>query len=124
MRVRDAAGTAVATRRATSHSHKSTKADRSALLAFEVAQPGRYEISVEGGFPPRVFSVAPDRVMRPFIATFGAFAAVLLGLAAGFALWGWAYFKRDAAAEKAARAAPAASATPPTPPRRKPRCGG
>ena len=108
VRVSDAAGAAVATRRAASHTFRSAKADRVALLAFEVAQPGQYEVTVEGGFPPRVFSVAPDRVMRPFIATFGAITAVLLGFAAGFALWGWAYFKRDAAAEKAARSAPAA----------------
>jgi uncharacterized membrane protein len=115
VRVSDAAGAAVATRRPASHSSKSPKADRSALLAFEIPQAGRYEIAVDGAFPRRVFSVAPDRVMRPFVAGFGAFLAVFLGFAAGFALWAWAYFKRDAAAEKAARAVPAKLAAPTTP---------
>jgi len=115
VRVSDAAGATVATRRAASHTFKSAKADRIALLAFEVAQPGRYEVAVEGSFPPRVFSVAPDRVLRPFIATFGAILALLIGFATGFALWAWAFFKRDAAAEKAARVAPAAAPVPATP---------
>jgi uncharacterized membrane protein len=114
--VRDAGGAAVATRRPASHEFKTAKADRTALLAFDVAQAGRYEIAVDGGFPPRVFSVAPDRTLRSFGAIFGAVAAAFLGLAAGFALWAWAYFRRDAATEKAARAAapaqPPASANP------------
>jgi uncharacterized membrane protein len=116
VRVRDASGAVVATQRSTSHEFKTAKTDRTALLAFEVAQPGRYEIAVEGGFPLRVFSVAPDRALRSMGAVFGAVTAVFLGLAAGFALWAWAYFRRDAAVEKAARAAapaaPPASANP------------
>ena len=116
VRVNDASGAAVATQRPAGHSSKGPKADRIALLEFRIAQPGRYEIAVAGDFPRRVFSVAPDRLMQPFIATFGAFLALFLGFAAGFALWGWAYFKRDAAAEKTARAAvaaaPAAAAMP------------
>ncbi len=115
VRVSDATGAAVATRRPAGHHSKSPKADRSALLAFEVPQAGRYEIAVEGAFPRRVFSVAPDRVMRPFVASFGAFLAVFLGFAAGFALWAWAYFKRDAATEKAARAAAPPDTTAPAP---------
>lgn len=111
VRVRDASGAVIATQRPASHEFKSANADRTALLAFEVAQAGRYEIAVEGGFPPRVFSVAPDRTLRPIGAVFGAVAAVLFGFATGFALWAWAYFRRDAAAEKAARAA--AQAAPP-----------
>ena len=116
IRLRDASGAPVATRPPASHKVTTAKTERRALLAFRVAQPGRYEISVEGAFPPRVLSVAPDRELRPFIATFGAVAAVFLGFGAGFALWAWAYFRRDAAAEKAARAvapaAPPASASP------------
>jgi uncharacterized membrane protein len=119
VRVRDATGAAVATRRSAGHEFKSAKADRSALLAFEIAQPGRYEITVEGAFPRRVLSVAPDRVFRGVFAVFGAIAAVLLGFAAGFGLWAWAYFNRDAAAERTARAGaatlPADAAAEPAP---------
>lgn len=116
VRVRGPGGTEIATRRSASHRLGMGKTDRSALLAFEAAQAGRHEIAVEGAFPRRVFSVGRDRMMRPFIATFGAFAALLLGIGTGFALWSWAYFKRDAAAEAAARAAaPAASPAPAIP---------
>src|SRR5258706_881450 len=113
VRVRGPGGAEIATRRSANHRFSMGKTDRSALLAFEALQAGRHEIAVEGAFPRRVFSVNRDRVMRPFIATFGAFAALLLGLGAGFALWSWAYFKRDAAAEAAAQAAaPVASPAP------------
>src|SRR5260221_394396 len=86
VRVRGPGGAEIATRRSANHRFSMGKTDRSALLAFEAAQAGRHEIAVEGAFPPRVFSVNRDRVMRPFIATFGAFAALLLGLGAGLAL--------------------------------------
>lgn len=116
VRVRDASGAVIASRRSVSREFKTAKTDRAALLAFEVAHPGRYEIAVEGGIPPRVFSVAPDRTLRPIGAVFGAVTAAFLGLAAGFALWAWAYFRRDAAAEKAARAAAPAEVPAPANP--------
>ena len=111
VRVRDPDGAPVATRPSSSHAHTSKSTRRNALLAFEIARPGRYEIAVDGNFPRRVFSIAADQVLRPFGAIFGAVLAIFLGLAAGFGLWSWAYFRRDAAAEKAARSG--ASAAPP-----------
>jgi uncharacterized membrane protein len=111
IRVRDTNGAIVPTRRSGGHRFQARKTDRNSMLAFTIAQPGRYEIAVEGGFQPRVFSVGPDHTLRPFAAMSGAGAALFLGLAAGFGLWAWAYFRRDAAAEKAARST--APAMPP-----------
>lgn len=105
IRVRDAGGREVATRRSGDHTSKSSNTERSALLSFRVAQAGRHEIAVGGTFAPRILSVAQDRTLRSFGAVLGAIAAALLGLAAGFGLWMWAFFRRDAAAERAARAA-------------------
>jgi uncharacterized membrane protein len=105
IRVRAPGGADVATRR-TAGEFNARPTDRIAMLTFEAAQAGRYEIAVEGSFPPRVVSVAPDRRLRPFIASAAAFASAIAGLMAGFAIWGWAYLKRDAAAEKAAASAP------------------
>jgi len=114
IRVRDANGALVPTRPSGGHRFQVGKTDRNSMLGFAIAQPGRYEIDVAGGFQPRVFSVGVDHTLRPFVAMSGAMAALFLGLAAGFGLWAWAYFRRDAAAEKAARIAapakPAASA--------------
>ena len=104
IRVRDASGAPVATRPAGLDTVATGTTKRRALLEFRVVRPGRHEIVVEGPLLPRVLSVAPDRLMRPYIATFGAIAAVLLGFGAGFALWARAYFRR-AAARKAARPA-------------------
>jgi uncharacterized membrane protein len=115
IRVRDANGASVPTRRSSGHRFQVGKTDRNSMLAFTIAQPGRYEIAVEGGFPPRVFSVGSDHTLRPFVAMTGAMLALFLGLAAGFGLWAWAYFRRDAATEKAVRSAapamPAAAAS-------------
>ena len=113
IRVRDTNGAIVPTRRSGGHHFQAGKTERNSILAFTIAQPGRYEIAVEGGFRPRVFSVGADHTLRPFAAMTGAMLALFLGLAAGFALWAWAYFRRDAAAETAARsAAPATPAAP------------
>lgn len=91
IRVREAGGADVPTRRPVGAHFKTRLTDRAAILAFETTQPGRYQIVVEGSFPPRVVSVAPDRTLRPFIAMSGAGAAILLGLVAGFGLWAWAF---------------------------------
>jgi uncharacterized membrane protein len=112
IRVRDPNGAIVPTRRSGGHRFQTRKTDRNSMLAFTITQPGRHEIAVEGGFQPRVFAVGVDHTLRPFAAMTGAMAALFLGLAAGFGLWAWAYFRRDAAAEKAARSA--APAMPPT----------
>jgi uncharacterized membrane protein len=115
IRVQGPDGTQLATRPAPSHTFTDRKTARRALIAFHVVQPGSHQFAVGGAFQPRVFSVAPDRVLRPFIATFGAMAAVVLGLGAGFALWAWAFFRRDAAAQAAApqgAAAPDAADAP------------
>jgi uncharacterized membrane protein len=110
IRVRDAGGREIATRHSGQHTTKTKHVDRSALLSFEVAQPGRVEIIVDGAFAPRIFSVSRDQTLRSFGAVAGALAAILIGLAAGFTIWMWAFFKRDAAAEKSARAAAPAQA--------------
>jgi uncharacterized membrane protein len=111
IRVRDTNGASVPTRRSGGHRFQVGKTDRNSMLAFTIVQSGRHEIAVEGGFQPRVFAVGIDHTLRPFAAMTGAMAALFLGLAAGFGLWAWAYFRRDAAAEKAARSA--APAMPP-----------
>ena len=105
IRVRDPSGAALATRLSPSRHFSTGKTERRALLEFTASQPGRHEIVVEGAFERRVFSVGPDRTLRSIGATLGAFVAVFVGLAVGFALWTWTFFKRDAAAERAARAA-------------------
>ena len=107
IRVRDPGGAEVATRRSGSHTVKTSATDRNAVRAFEVVRAGPHEIAVEGAFAPRILSVSPDQTFRFFGAVFGAIAAAMFGLAAGFGLWMWAYFRRDAAAEAAGSPRPA-----------------
>jgi len=70
-------------------SSKTAEAERVSIASFEASAPGRYEIAIEGEFPPRVFSVGPDFLPRLFLTLLGAVCAMLLGLtvAVGVALW-------------------------------------
>ncbi len=108
--VKDSAGTVLPIRVAPMHEIKSQGTDRTAFRMFEAARPGAHEITVSGDFPKRVFSVAPYSFWRSLGAVFGAVLAVLLGFAAGFAIWTWTYFRRDAAAEAAGSPRPALAA--------------
>lgn len=64
-----------------------------AVASFSARNPGRYEVSVEGEFPVRVFSVGPDNLAKAFALIFGGVATVMLALVAGAGLGAWAYFK-------------------------------
>ncbi len=66
------------------------------VARFAVAQPGRYEIVVEGDFPPRVFSVGRDFLFPMMATIFGALALVFAGLSAAAGIAIWAYFRREA----------------------------
>lgn len=68
------------------------------VARFAVAQPGRYEIVVEGDFPPRVFSAGRDFLFPMMATIFGALALAFAGLAAATGIAIWAYFRREAGA--------------------------
>jgi len=76
-------------------SSKTAEAERVSIASFEAAVPGRYEIVVEGGFEPRVFSVGPNILPQLFMTIGGVIGAVLLGITAAVALCVWTYFRRN-----------------------------
>jgi uncharacterized membrane protein len=100
--VTDGSGAVVALRRTSGSTFKSGGIERVSVLEFEAARPGRYEVTVRGDFPPRVFSVGPDLVWVVLGSIFGAIALVLLGTGTGVAIAAWAFIRREQAREAAA----------------------
>lgn len=104
-------GGAVTLRRASGASYKGLNTERVAVMQFDIAQPGRYEIAVQGDFPPRVFSVGPDHIGAVLWTVFGAIAALFVSWGAGIAIASWAFIRREQAREAAPRAAQATATT-------------
>lgn len=101
-------------------SSKMSSADSISLASFEAAAPGRYEITVEGAFEPRVFSAGESRIGDIVGAVFGAMGAVFLGLTVAVVLCVRTYMKRHPAAPAAPRPAGAPAAPPVAPARKSP----
>ena len=98
----------IALRSASGATTKGWNTERVAVMQFDIAQPGRYEIAVLGDFRPRVFSVGPDHVGAVLWTIFGAIAALFVSFGAGIGIAAWAFIRREQAREAAPRAAPAA----------------
>jgi len=105
--VTDGGGASVALRGASGMSYKGMSTERVAIMQFDVARPGSYEIVVRGDFPPRVLSVGPDRLAAVLWTVFGAVAALFVGWGAGIGIAAWAFIQREQARDAAPRAAPA-----------------
>ena len=88
-------------------SWQSGEVERVSVADFVAAQPGRYSVSVEGGFEPRVLSVGPDMTL-PLLKTIAAVvASVLVGTGAGIVLGVYGFLKHiPAGAASASSAAP------------------
>jgi len=100
-------GGAVTLRRASGASYKGLNTERVAVMQFDIAQPGRYEIAVQGNFERRVFSVGPDHIGAVLWTVFGAIAALFVSWGAGIGVAAWAFIRREQAREAAPRAAQA-----------------
>jgi len=100
-------GGAVTLRRASGASYKGLNTERVAVMQFDIAQPGRYEIAVQGDFEPRVISVGPDHIGAVLWTVFGAIAALFVSWGAGIGVAAWAFIRREQAREAAPRAAQA-----------------
>jgi uncharacterized membrane protein len=100
-------GGAVTLRRASGASYKGLNNERVSVMQFDIAQPGRYEIAVQGDFQPRVFSVGPDHVSAVLWTVFGAIAALFVSWGAGIGIAAWAFIRREQAREAAPRPAQA-----------------
>lgn len=74
-------------------SSKTSAAERVSVASFD-AVPGRYTITIEGNFPPRVFSVGPSFLLQLFGTISGAVALMFLGFAAALVLAIWTYLRR------------------------------
>jgi uncharacterized membrane protein len=98
----------IALRATSGGTYKGSSTERVAIMQFDIAQPGRYEIEVRGNFQPRVFSVGPDHVSAVLWTVFGAIAALFVGWGAGIGIAAWAFIRREQAREAAPRAAPLA----------------
>jgi uncharacterized membrane protein len=98
-------GGAVALRSASGATYKGLNTERVAVWQFDIEQPGRYEIAVQGDFQPRVFSVGPDHVSAVLWTVFGAIAALFLGMGAGIGVAAWAFIRREQARESVPRPA-------------------
>jgi uncharacterized membrane protein len=96
-------------------SSKTAEAERVSIASFEAATPGRYEIVVEGGFDPRVFSVGPNVLPQLFMTILAAVMAMLVGMTAAVALAVWTYLKRNPVLPVLRPAAATGAATPPPP---------
>ena len=70
------------------------EAERVSIASFEAA-PGRYEIVVEGDFPPRVFSIGPSFLPELFLTIAGSVMAVLAGITAAIGVAVWTFLKRN-----------------------------
>jgi uncharacterized membrane protein len=99
-------GGGIALRSASGATYKGSNTEQVAVMQFDVPQPGRYEIAVEGDFQPRVFSVGPDHVSAVLWTVFGAIAALFVGVGAGIGVAAWAFLQREQARESAPRGAP------------------
>ena len=98
---------AVPLRGASGATYKGWNTERIAVMQFDITRPGRYEIAVQGDFPPRVFSVGPDHVGAVLWTVFGAVAVLFLGTGAGIGIAAWAFIRREQAREAAPRTGPA-----------------
>ncbi|HEY7743422.1 MAG TPA: hypothetical protein VIA19_10280 [Burkholderiales bacterium] len=98
----------IALRATSGGTYKGSSTERVAIMQFDIAQPGRYEIEVRGGFQPRVFSVGPDHVGAVLWTVFGAIAALFVGSGTGIGIAAWTFIRREQGRESAPRAAPAA----------------
>ena len=105
--VADSSGSNLALRSASGMSYKGMSTERVAVMQFDVARPGRYEIEVRGDFPPRIISVGPDHAAAVLWTVFGAIAALFVGWGAGIGIAAWVFIRREQAREAAPRAAPA-----------------
>ena len=92
-------------RSASGGTYKGWNTERVAVMQFDVARPGRYEVAVQGDFQPRVFSVGPDHVAAVLWTVFGAIAALFLGMGSGIGVAAWAFLRREQAREDAPRTA-------------------
>ena len=101
---------AVPLRSASGATYKGSNTERVAVMRFDIARPGRYEIEVRGDFRPRVFSVGPDHVAAVLWTVFGSIAALFIGFGAGIGIAAWAFIRREQAREAESRAAPVAPA--------------
>ena len=105
--VTDGGGASVVLRRASGATYKGSNTERVAVMKFEIARPGRYEIAVRGDLQPRVFSVGPDHTGALLWTIFGAIALAFLGLGTGIGIAAWVFIQREQAREAAPRAAEA-----------------
>ena len=105
--ITDGSGASVALRRASGATYKGFNTERVAVMKFDIARPGRYEVAVQGDFQPRVFSVGPDHTGALLWTAFGAIALLFLGFGAGIGVAAWAFIRREQAREAAPRAAEA-----------------
>ncbi len=94
----------VPVRKSVNATFKGSTTERTAVVEFDVARQGRYEIAMLGDFPPRVFSMGPDTVRTLLWSIFGAIALVFLGFGAGIGIGAWAFIRREEAREAVARA--------------------
>lgn len=110
--IEQASGEKLETRPNTSSSVTDANTKRRSVAQFRTARPGHYEIIVEGDFPPRVLSASRNFLSGMLWGMAGIFALAAFGFGTAMAILGWAYIKREQAAEAAARES-AAAATPP-----------
>jgi uncharacterized membrane protein len=75
-------------------SWKSGETERVSVGGFTATLPGRYTVSVEGEFEPRVLSVGRDMTIPLLKALGAAVASVLVGAGAGIAIGLYAFLKR------------------------------
>ena len=105
-------GASVVLRRASGATYKGFNTERVAVMKFDIARPGRYEIAIQGDFQPRVFSVGPDHTGALLWTIFGAIALLFLGFGAGIGVAAWAFIRREQAREAAPRAAQTTATAP------------
>ena len=105
--VTDSGGASLVLRSVSGMSYKGMSTERVAVMQFDVAWPGRYEVTVRGDFPPRVISVGPDHARAVLWTVFGAVSALFVGWGAGIGIAAWAFIQREQAREAAPCAAPA-----------------
>lgn len=107
--IENASGEKLATQPNTGSSVTDGGTKRRSVAQFRTARPGHYEIIVEGDFPPRVLSASRDFLSGVLWGLAGIFALAVFGFGSAMAIAGWAYFKREQAAETAAREGAAAA---------------
>lgn len=70
---------------------------RSSMASFEVAEPGRYRVEVEGDFKNRLLFVRRSMLGRMFLTIFGSLALVGGGTLIGIVLFVSVFLKRRGA---------------------------